>query len=301
MPARLPNFLFIGPDKSGSTWLYDALKQHRLVFLPRVKELFFFDRFYDKGWGWYLRFFKEAGEHHRVVGETCHDYLFSPLACRRIAQDLPSVRLMVCLREPGQRAFSEYLYMLKLGLLTCDFETALAKLDFLIDHGRYSKHLSPYLQRFPRNQIYIAVFDDLASDPQQFFDGICDFLSLPQASLPSELREKVLPAAKPRLRKVAKLARRISLEVRRWGLPGVVARFKESTLLSRILYRAYEPEEKPEMSPQTRRYLHEIFSPELQQLDALLGTRFGARWGYPELEFPRAVHATPCMEAEKFG
>lgn len=300
MSACLPNFLFIGPDKSGSSWLYDALKQHRQVFLPTVKELFFFDRFYDKGWGWYLRFFKNAGEQHKVVGEACHDYLFSPLACERIARDLPSVKLMVCLREPGQRAFSEYLYLVKLGLLTCDFDTALGKLDFLIDHGRYAKHLRPYLQLFPRDQVYVAVFDDLASDPQQFFDGICDFLGLPRASLPAELKGKVLPAAKPRLRNVARFARRIGLEVRRWGLPGVVAKFKESKLLRRILYKAYAPEEKPKMSPQARRYLHEVFTPELQQLDALLGTRFRARWGYPELELSRAVRAT-CVGAEKFG
>jgi hypothetical protein len=299
MPSRLPNFLFIGPDKAGSTWLYQALKQHREVYLPHVKELFFFDRFYDRGWRWYLRFFKQAGEQHRVVGEICHDYLFSHLACQRIARDLPSVKLMVCLREPSQRAFSEYLYMIKQGLLACDFETALRQVDGLIDRGCYAKHLGYYLEHFRRDQIYVAVFDDLWADPQRFFDRICDFLGLQHASLSTELRRKVLPAAKPRLRHVAKMGRRIGWEVRRLGLPGVVEQVKDSPLLNRLLYIPYGPKERPEMSSWAREYLREVFSPELQRLDALLGAHFCIRWGYPAEGAQRSLQATRCMESKR--
>jgi sulfotransferase family protein len=281
MPSRPPNFLFIGPDKAGSTWLYEALKRHRQVYLSPVKELFFFDQFYDKGWRWYIRFFKDAEEQHRVVGEICHDYLSSPLACQRIARDLPSAKLMVCLREPSERAFSAYLQLLRVGELDCDFETALRQVDDLIDRGRYAKHLSYYLEHFRRDQIFMAVFDDLAADPQRFFDDICDFLDLERVSLSGETKEKVLPAAKPRLRHVAKLARGIGWEVRRLGLPGVVGRVKESALLNRLLYSSYKPGEKPGMSRETREYLRDVFSPEVQRLDALLGSNFCARWCYP--------------------
>lgn len=282
MPPQAPNFLFIGPDKSGSTWLYEALKHHDQVFLPDVKELFFFDQFYEKGWNWYTKFFRGANEQHRVIGEICHDYLFSPLACQRIAHDLPSAKLMVCLREPGQRAFSEFLHRTKVGAVDCDFETALKKIDDLVDHGRYAKHLSCYLKYFKRDQIFVAIFDDLVVNPQRFFDGLCDFLGLEHVALSNQLKEKVLPAAKPRLRHVAKFARGISWEVRRWGLPGVVGKIKESTLVSRVLYSPYGPDEKPQMSSFAREYLRQVFSPELQQLDALLGTHFRVQWGYPE-------------------
>lgn len=280
--SRAPNFLFIGPDKAGSTWLYEALKRHRQVYLSSVKELFFFDRFYDNGWDWYTRYFKGAGEHHRVVGEICHDYLFSRLACQRIAQDLPAARLMVSLREPSQRAFSEYLYLIKLGLLGCDFETALQQVDELIDNGRYATHLSRYLAHFPRDQIFVAVFDDLTADPQRYFDKLCDFLGLERIELSNEVREMVLPAAKPRFRHVAKFARQVGWQVRKLGLPGVVGRVKESALLSRLLYSPYKAGEKPEMSPEARRYLHDVFSPEIERLDAMLGTEFRTRWGYQD-------------------
>lgn len=280
MTSQRPNFLFIGPDKSGSTWLYETLKVHSGVHLSCPKELFFFDRFYDRGWSWYASFFQNAEDQHRVVGEICHDYLFSPIACQRIAGDLPLVKLMVCLREPSQRAFSAYLYLIKTGLLACNFETALNETDDLIEHGRYAKHLSHYLKHFNRDQIHVAVFDDLVADPQGFFDSICDFLELERIALSDELKQKVLPAARPRSRYVAKAAKMGAWRARRMGLPGVVGKIKESALVRRILYSPYRPGEKPSMSPQTRRYLHRIFLPEVEQLDELLGTQLSVRWGY---------------------
>jgi hypothetical protein len=282
MHTPSPNFLFIGPDKSGSTWLYEALKRHPQVFLPQVKELFFFDRFYDKGWPWYRKYFKGAGERHRIVAEICHDYLASPLACERIAHDLPSAKLMVCLREPVERAFSAYLYVLKVGEITCNFEAALDEMDKLIDNGLYAKHLSFYLEHFRRDQIHIAVFDDLVADPQRFFDSVCEFLGIEAIAIPSELKQKVLPAAKSRLPRVTKLVRSMSWQLRRWGFPGAVGKIKESRLLGKALYRSYSPDEKPEMSPAIRNHLRQFFMPEIRRLDVLLGSNLSARWGYAE-------------------
>lgn len=281
MQTRPPNFLFIGPDKAGSTWLYEALKRHRQVFLSPVKELFFFDRFYDKGWDWYTRYFRDAEAHHRVIGEICHDYLFSPLACHRIAHDLPSAKLMVCLREPRERAFSQYLYMVKHGLVACDFETALKECNILIDNSCYAKHLGCYLEHFKRDQILVAVFDDLVADPQRYYDNLCDFLGLERTALSRELRKKVFPAAKPRQPQVAKFARGIGWQLRQLGLPGAVMKVKESGLLSRLLYTPYDPSGKPRMSSGVSEYLHEVFSPEVRRLDVMLGAALCDRWGYP--------------------
>ncbi|HKW89159.1 MAG TPA: sulfotransferase [Candidatus Acidoferrales bacterium] len=282
MPAPSPNFLFIGPDKSGSTWLYEALKQHPQVFLPSVKELFFFDRFYDKGWPWYRNYFRGAGDQHRIVAEICHDYLASPLACRRIAHDLPTVKLMICLREPVERAFSAYLYMVKVGEVACDFETALGEVEELVDRGLYAKYMGYYLEHFRRDQIYVGVFDDLVTDPQRFFGRVCEFLGIRPMSLSSELKQRVLPAAKSRLPRATKFARDLSWRLRQWGFPGVVGKIKESPLLAKILYHPYAPNEKPQVSPAIRSYLRQIFIPEVQRLDALLSSHLSLRWGYTE-------------------
>lgn len=282
MPAieHYPNFLFIGPDKAGSTWLYDALRNHSQVYLPTVKELFFFDRYYNNGWDWYGSYFKNISKEQRAVGEISHDYLFSPKACERIAHDLPSVKLMVCLREPVERAFSAYLYMVKQGRVRVDFDTAIEQVEELVDHGRYAKHLIPYLETFGRARIHIAVFDDLVSSPQKFFDEICDFLDIKRMELHQELKDNVLPAARPRSPLWAGFARRAGSYVRAIGMPGVVSHVKNSDFVNRILYSTYKSGEKPKMSELSRERLRGVFSPEVKQLDGLLEYDFSSRWRY---------------------
>jgi len=278
-----PNFFFIGPDKAGSTWLYEALGRHKQVYLPNAKELFFFDRFYHLGWDWYEKYFKGAGKEHKIVGEICHDYLFSPLACERIARDLPEAKLMVCLREPVERAFSAYLYMVKQGRVTTDFETAIEEKDELIDHGRYAKHLERYLRVFGSERIHVAIFDDLVSDPQRFFDEVCNFLEIERMLLPAELRKTVLPAARPRSLFWAKVIRGMGWCIRCLGLPQLVTYAKNSAFVNHLLYTPYHMDEKPKMSPKTRMDLRTIFLPEIQQLSDLVGYDFCNRWGYTSI------------------
>jgi len=116
-----PTFLFIGPDKSGSTWLYEVLRQHAQCFVPPVKDIYFFDRYYERGLDWYFRFFEAAPPGTLAAGELSHDYLFSSAAAERIAQDLPGVKLITSLRDPAERTFSHYLYMIRSGRTRLDF------------------------------------------------------------------------------------------------------------------------------------------------------------------------------------
>ena len=73
--TRLPNFLHIGPGKSGSSWLHETLTLHPEVYLSEAKDLYFFSRYYDRGLDWYRKQFRPARPSHRVVGEVCPDYL----------------------------------------------------------------------------------------------------------------------------------------------------------------------------------------------------------------------------------
>ncbi|ADE14482.1 sulfotransferase [Nitrosococcus halophilus Nc 4] len=275
-----PNFIYIGPDKAGSTWLYRILKKHSQVFLPDAKELFYFDKYYHKGPEWYLKQFSTASSAHVVVGEISHDYLFSTDACRRIAKDLPHAKLMVCLREPVDRAFSSYLYMVRQGRVKESFETALQHVEELVDHGRYAKHLSHYLEQFSREQIYVGIFDDLKSDPLGFMNGIYEFLGIDNFELPEELTKKVLPAAKPRSFWLARFAKQTALCIRAIGLPAVVSRIKESPMVSRMLYSPYTEETKPAISNETRNELRNLFYPEVRRLDELMESDLLYRWGY---------------------
>ena len=275
-----PNFLFIGPDKSGSTWIYHALRAHSEVYLSPVKGLFFFDRFFDRGMDWYQRYFSGACASHLVIGEISHDYLFSRQACSRILSSLPHVKLMVCLREPVDRAFSAYLYMLKQGRLNCDFETALDTTEELVDHGLYAKYLKPYMDAFGRNYIQTAVFDDLVADPQRFYDDLCRFLGLQQMELSEEAKHASLLAVRPRSVFVAGLTRRVGWRIREKGYPRVVSAVKEWSWINRLLFKPFTDQGKPKVDPSVRARLEAVFCPDIHRLDAMLNSDLARRWGY---------------------
>src|SRR3990170_2760008 len=79
-----PNFLYIGASRAGSTWVYRILNRHPQVFLPQAKGLYYFDKEYTRGIGWYEKFFEGANSQHIAIGEITHDYIFCEEGPRRI-------------------------------------------------------------------------------------------------------------------------------------------------------------------------------------------------------------------------
>ena len=125
--SGLPNFLYIGTSKAGSTWLYDVLNHHPDVFMAPGKGLYFFSAHYERGLDWYGSHFAAAAG-QRIRGEVSHGYLYDEKACERMAAMDPELKLMVCLREPVDRAFSEYLDGVKNGRVDGSFELQLEHL-----------------------------------------------------------------------------------------------------------------------------------------------------------------------------
>ena len=185
--SRTPDFLYVGPDKAGSSWLHETLIRHPQIYLTPAKDLYFFDRYYDRGLEWYLDQFRDArGE--EVVGEVCQDYLFHPEAADRIRRDLGPVRIMVSLRDPVERAWSSFLYMRKHGERPETFAEALRVRPELIEHGRYATGLARFLRHLPRELVHVALFDDLVADPQGYLDAVTDFLGVDPLPLSEEER-----------------------------------------------------------------------------------------------------------------
>lgn len=278
--ARKPNFLFIGPDKSGSTWLYEVLRWHPQIFMSRAKELFFFDYYFHLGEDWYLSHFRDASPSHRVVGEISHDYLFSVQAADRIKAMLPGVKLMACPREPVERAFSAYLYMRKQGRVRCSFEEAMDTIDELVDHGLYAKHLEPYYDRFGRDAMYVPLFDDFRADSLAFAQNVFGFLDVEPLMPPPDLARPVNEAAEPRSFAVAKLARQAGVVTRGLGRPELVTAVKSSRLVQTVLYRGYGNGGKPALDAETRERLKDRFRDDVHALSDLLDQDVAGRWGY---------------------
>ncbi|NHC24450.1 sulfotransferase domain-containing protein [Nocardioides sp. IC4_145] len=276
--SRLPNFLYVGPDKAGSSWLHEVLVKHPEVYLTPAKDLYYFDRYHDRGIEWYASQFRDArGE--SVVGEVCQDYLFHPEAAARIHDTLGPVKVMVCLRDPVDRAWSSYLYMRKHGIGPDTFAEALASRPELLEHGRYATGLDRFLSRFPRHLVHVAVFDDLVADPQGFLDAVTDFLDVDPLPLsPKDLAAR-LPAAKARSVRLASAARRSADWVREHDGARLVGRVKRSPLVQRALY---QPIDRRAVRPPAEDVVavRSALEPEVDALEQTFGLPLRQSWGW---------------------
>lgn len=229
------NFLYLGGDKCGSTWIHHILDKHPQVSLARAKELFFFDRFYDKGMGWYADQFPDPGTTLRQ-GEICHDYLYSPHALARIARDLPVDSVfLICLRDPLARSISHYRYLLKIGHVKAEFSEAIATHPQIIRHSLYSEHLARAQDLLGKERVRVLWFDQLQSDPAVFGRAMCDALGINYLpNLP--YADRILDSAGARSPTLVRHLRSTGWLVRRLGFPALVSRAKDSPALQKALF-----------------------------------------------------------------
>lgn len=283
MSATLPNFLHIGPGKSGSTWLHEVLVHHPQVYLTHAKDLYFFSRYYDRGLDWYCEQFRDARPEHLVVGEVSPDYLSCPEAAQRIQDSLGGdVRLAVTLREPADRAFSSYLYLRKHGLARPSFRETADASPKLIDEGRYATHLRRYLRCFDAKALHVSVFEDLAADPQAYLDDITDWLGIERQVVPPGELGARLPASAARWLPAAMLVQRTADWVRRHDGAELVGRVKRSAVVQRALYKQLG-EERPVMSPEDARFIREQLASEIADVEEEFGIPLRERWGWPHV------------------
>ncbi|MBL7645018.1 MAG: sulfotransferase [Candidatus Hydrogenedentes bacterium] len=234
---KKPNFLYIGIARAGSTWLFEMLRQHPEVFVPPAKDVYFFDRYFEKGLTWYFSHFKHADE-AKAIGELSHDYYFSERALKRIHETLPEVRLILCLREPVGRLVSGFVYnrttALRSGVSLADY----AAQEEIATQFEYYHHLKRYIDCFGRDRVLVVFFEDMVEEPEKFIRTVYRFLDVDDSFVPPNLHERINPARDARAESLALFAYRVALLLRRLGLSNLVGRIKESKLVNRFLYKA---------------------------------------------------------------
>lgn len=202
----LPTFVIVGAAKAGTTTLFYALKRHPEVFVPEVKEPNFFsydpDGLVRPGSGpgdrhathWttssadYRRLF--AGRRPgQATGEASVSYLYSPVAAERIRAASPQAKIIALLREPSERAWSQYLHMVRDGRETLSFAEALAGEEARIAQGwefgwhyrsmgLYADAVERLYRHFPGDRVRLYRFDDLMQDPAATLADVLAFLGL---------------------------------------------------------------------------------------------------------------------------
>jgi hypothetical protein len=208
----LPNFIFAGAPKSGSSTLFQYIRQHPEIYMSDIKEPFFFDFQYDKGIGFYERFF-ENHKDEKIIGEATVWYMSWPTVPKRIYETIPDTKFLFILRNPIERAFSNYLMDLRAGYYTPqqnfgyvirNEENVSGLNRRIVSAGFYYKHLKRFEDYFDRNQMLILLYEDLRKDIRSVEKKIYEFLGVDSSFSASAPKNRMIT---PHLRQANLLAR----------------------------------------------------------------------------------------------
>ena len=190
---RLPNFIIIGAARAGTTSLYAYLSQHPQIFMSPIKETRFFayegpdtktflgrpnpNIFPITTLEEYRALFEPA-KSELAIGEASPIYLESPVAAQRIKQLLPEAKILAILRNPADRAFSDYLLALRYGRADWKVEDAFGEDEHYVQVGFYYGKLKRYFDLFPREQIKICLHADFSRDAISVMQDIFEYLGV---------------------------------------------------------------------------------------------------------------------------
>jgi hypothetical protein len=220
MNFQKPLFLIIGTQKGGTTSLYQYLLQHPQVQAAQQKEVHFFDLNYDLGEAWYLDQFLSTDQlpsanptisnrptpslNQGITGEASPYYLLHPLVPQRAAAFNPEFKLIVLLRDPVDRALSQYYHEVRLGFESLALADAIAQeterlagelekfaadpchQSYPLQHysymlrGMYADQIQQWQCYFPTQQLLILNSEKFYEFPQLAMDRVTDFLAIPR-------------------------------------------------------------------------------------------------------------------------
>ena len=223
----MPDFLVIGAPKAGTTALHATLVRHPGLYMSAVKEPKFFltdgpppakggpgDALTYREHVWrrpeYEALFDPAPP-GTLRGESTPLYLYDRAAMRRIRETIPGARLIVVLRDPVERAHSNWTHLWSAGLepvgdfvRACDqeerrIEAGWASFWHYVGLGRYGEQLEYLFTLFPREQVLVLRYRRLVDEPAQTLDRICEFLGVEQHVLTEIPRQNVTSHPEPTL------------------------------------------------------------------------------------------------------
>jgi hypothetical protein len=293
----MPNFLVIGAAKSGTTALLAYVQQHPQIFTSPIKETGFFalegetacfagpgdepanERYITDLDKYQALFRRVNGE--LAVGEQSDIYLSSPKAPARIRHYLPHAKLIAVLRNPVDRAYSAYRHMVRNAREPLSsFEEALEADDarvaanwnpiwHLKSRGFYYQQLKRYFDLFGRDQLAIYTYDEFEANPLGTVQDIFRFLGVDPTFAPDvSVRHNV--GGTPKSRLLHKLL------VSRSGVKDAVKRVLPKSTRNRLIQLKSSLLERntvrtgPEMLPETRRSLIELYRDDIRKLESLI-------------------------------
>ncbi len=304
---RFPNFFIVGAPKAGTTSLYHHLRQHPDVYMSPLKETSYFaDEFgvenlvpelralgrkSAEGLRRYLdspplgdrfggvvtdlqdyRSLFAQVDKETAIGEASPSYLWSPTAALKISMLVPHAKIIMILRNPADRAFSQYLQMSNTGLYPLNFDAHLAAclanrntkevgmVHPFLEYGLYSEQVQRYLDAFPASQVGIWLYED-TRDPN-FVRSVYTFLGVRDDFFPDTSKRHL----QQRVPRVPLVNRFLTMPAVAAALRHVPRVFRPS--LRRVVYRKRD---SIKMQADAKCILDDYYREDVMRLEQLLG------------------------------
>ena len=286
-----PNFYIVGAVKSGTTSLYARLKKHPQVFLPEMKEPHYFasspvpahlkHEHCTGDLDAYMNLYR-GSEGYKAIGDASPSYLWDEAAPRRIHEVAPHARIIAILRDPIDRAYSEYLMAIMNGsdslplLEALKTDYAREKKDYWIarlyvELGMYHDQLKRYFDIFGKEQVLVLLFEDLVKSPEQTYARIAAHLGIDPGKY--EASENPLERNAYRMPRFLFLYHLLvsptSRSLRRRLLPDSVRKWMRNSAFLQYNSLLFG-KRKPPLDAESRDFLQGIFEPEVLRLEKLL-------------------------------
>lgn len=317
-PYPLPNFLVVGANKGGTTSLFHYLKQHPEVYLSPLKEPHYFSKDIDPSkfskafahnklkdiatyvngpltsdyhagfvqeWDHYCKLFKHAGN-AKAIGELSTSYLFSTVAAREIRETLGDIKIIICLRNPIERAYSHYRMNLWTGNSKApNFMQALREdqahepkvwgnAHLYIEIGMYYEQVRRYYDHFSAGNIKVIFSSDLRKDTLKVVQELYAFLGV-DAKFEPDISERFNEVFTPKFKGLTWFLNKSGIRPLMKRITG--GGFKKAVV--KLMFKGKD--EKGEITAEERAYLIDIYREDIQKLSLLLHRDLNS-WLEPE-------------------
>lgn len=275
-----PDFLVIGAQKAGTSWLWQMLEQHPDADLPARKEIHFFGGVenYRKGKEWYYNHFKEINP-SKITGEASTSYFYDhipywynpsrslehdrslPTIPELIMNELPDAKIILILRDPVRRAVSAYKHLTRHAMVSPRLGLKQTALNHpktrILEYGLYAKYLTAWKALVAPDRMRIFVFEeDVRKSPENTVREIYEFLALDSGFKPQGLSEIVHKS---------------------WTWTRIFIHYYSPKPLRRLIKSRFgNVLDSVQLFPPTRisrddlDFLHTVYSPQKRELEALL-------------------------------
>jgi sulfotransferase family protein len=306
--AAARRFFIAGAPKAGTTSLYHYLDQHPQIYMSPIKEPHFFAdeirvenfsaemqamsgastaalRAYLDGpvvekfsggpvsrWDDYRKLFARVSN-ETAIGEASTCYMWSPTAPANIAAAFPDAKILMVLRNPSDRAFSQYRHMLSFATKRVSFSDHLSaslacsgarisELFPFLQFGLYGEQIARYLTFFPRSRLHIAFYEEYLRAPDKFLRDICAFLDV-DPGFAFDRSAKHMQAAVPH-------SYALNTSLKSLGVWNLVRTLTPPAVRAKLRRLIFQPAHALCLSREERRRLCDFYRPDIQRLSVLL-------------------------------